>query len=114
MLASDIHQPQMFQGPTAQESRVSHPAAIAQGKLLLIGLMADAQLQADHIAMIDTTGTHTVEYYIGGKHFTGTCERESNLTTIKFLDDEGNEVQFQPGKTYIALPNTPREVKNIA
>ena len=64
--------------------------------------------------MIDTTGTHTVEYYIGGKHFTGTCERESNLTTIKFLDDEGNEVQFQPGKTSIALPNTPREVKNIA
>ena len=57
MLASDIHQPQMFQGPTAQESRVSHPAAIAQGKLLLIGLMADAQLHADHIAMIDTTGT---------------------------------------------------------
>jgi hypothetical protein len=64
--------------------------------------------------MIDSTGTHTVEYYIGGKHFTGTCERESVSTTTKFLDDEGNEVQFQPGKTYIALPDTSREVKNVA
>ena len=61
MLASDIHQPQMFQRPAAQERRVIHPAAIAQGKLLLIGLMADAQLHADHIAMIDTAGTTNLD-----------------------------------------------------
>ena len=64
--------------------------------------------------MIDTTGSHTVEYYIGGKHFTGTCERESIFETTKFLDDEGNEVQFLPGKTYIALPDTTRKVKHSA
>jgi hypothetical protein len=64
--------------------------------------------------MIDTTGTHTVEYYIGGKHFTGTCERESIFETTKFLDDEGNEVQFLPGKTYIALPDTARKIEHTA
>jgi hypothetical protein len=64
--------------------------------------------------IIDTTDTHTVEFYIGGKHFTGTCERESIFTTMKFLDDEGNEVQFVPGKTYIALPNTSREIEHTA
>ena len=64
--------------------------------------------------MIDSTGTHTVEYYVGGKHFTGTCERESILTTMKFLDDEGNEVQFAPGKTYIALPDAARKIEHNA
>jgi len=64
--------------------------------------------------MIDSTGTHTVEYYIGGKHFTGTCERESIFTTTKFLDDEGNEVQFLPGKTYIALPDEARKIEHAA
>jgi hypothetical protein len=64
--------------------------------------------------VIDTTGTHKVEYYIGGKHFTGTCERESIFTTTKFLDDEGNEMQFQPGKTYIALPDTARKIDYTA
>lgn len=64
--------------------------------------------------MIDTTGTHTVEYYIGGKHFTGTCERESIFTTTTFLDDEGDEVRFLPGKTYIALPDAARKVEHAA
>ena len=61
--------------------------------------------------IIDSTGTHAVEYFIGGKHFTGTCERESIFETTKFLDDEGNEVLFLPGKTYIALPDTDRKVE---
>ena len=58
--------------------------------------------------MIDTSGTHTVVYYIGGKYCTGICEQESIFTTIKFLDDEGNEVQFVPGKTYSALRYCPQ------
>jgi hypothetical protein len=61
--------------------------------------------------MIDSTGTHTVEYFIGGMHFTGTCERESIFTTTKFLDDRGNLVQFQPGKTFILLPDESREIR---
>jgi hypothetical protein len=64
--------------------------------------------------IIDSTGTHTVEYYIGGKHFTGTCERESIFETTKYLDDEGNEVMFLPGKTYIALADTDRKVEETA
>ncbi len=67
-----------------------------------------------HCPMIDSTGTHTVEYFIGGKHFTGTCERESIFETTSFLDEEGNEVKFLPGKTYIALPNTSRKVEYAA
>ena len=64
--------------------------------------------------MIESTGTHTVEYYIGGKHFTGTCERETIFDTTKFLDDKGNEVRFLPGKTYIALPDTARKIEHTA
>jgi hypothetical protein len=64
--------------------------------------------------MIDSTGAHAVEYFIGGKHFTGTCERESLFTTMKFLDDEGNEVQFIPGKTFIQMPQSHREIDYIA
>lgn len=64
--------------------------------------------------MIDTTGTHTVEYYVGGKHFTGTCERESIFSITTFLDDEGNEVQFLPGKTYIAMPDRSRKLEHNA
>jgi hypothetical protein len=56
--------------------------------------------------MIDSTGTHAVEYFIGGKHFTGSCERASIFETTKFYDDEGNPVQFTPGKTFILLPTS--------
>ena len=64
--------------------------------------------------MMASTGTQTVEYFIGGKHFTGTCERESIFTTTTILNDEGIEVQYLPGKTYIALPDTSRKAEHTA
>lgn len=64
--------------------------------------------------MIDSTGTHTVEYFIGGKHFTGTCERETIFDTTEFFDDEGNPVQFMPGKTFILLPHEARKIEYTA
>jgi hypothetical protein len=61
--------------------------------------------------MIDSTGTHAVEYFIGGKHFTGRGARASIVATPKFSDDEGNPVQFTPGKTFILLPDEAREIQ---
>lgn len=52
------------------------------------------------------------EYFIGGKHFTGSWSRKGITTSTVFVDDEGNEVQFKPGKTFIQviMPETEIEI----
>lgn len=45
----------------------------------------------------------TCDYFIGGTHFTGTFERARISQNTKYLDEQGNDVRFLPGKTYIQL-----------
>ena len=46
---------------------------------------------------------NTCDYFIGGKHFTGTWKRDSISNNTVYLDDAGNEVYFNPGHTYIEI-----------
>ncbi len=64
-----------------------------------------------NVPVIQATGTNKCEYFIGGKHFTGTWQRESRDTTTTYLDDEGNEVLLKPGKTYIQMLNQNKSVE---
>ena len=52
---------------------------------------------------VNLFGTNTCDYFIGGKHFTGTWVRDSIANNTIYYDDAGNEVVFNPGKTYIEL-----------
>lgn len=50
---------------------------------------------------VTTTGSGHCDYFIGGKHFTGTWVRNSVSENTTYLDDNGNEVLFNPGVTFI-------------
>ena len=49
------------------------------------------------------TGENECDYFIGGKHFKGTWRRDSLWQNTVYLDDEGQEVMFVPGQTYIQI-----------
>ena len=53
--------------------------------------------------MVALTGSNRCDYFIGGKHFTGTWVRGDVSETTKFLDSDGNVVVFKPGKTFIQI-----------
>ena len=58
--------------------------------------------------MLDTepVGSGDAEYYIGGKRMTGTWVRESLESPVVYLDSQGQEMVFQPGKTWIEMVRT--------
>lgn len=49
------------------------------------------------------TGENECDYFIGGKHFKGVWRRETVTQSTVYLDDEGQEVMFIPGQTYIQV-----------
>ncbi len=53
--------------------------------------------------VVALTGSNTCEYFIGGKHFSGTWSRDSVEESTVYYDDEGNVVNFVPGKTMIQV-----------
>lgn len=60
---------------------------------------------------VTTTGTGRCDYFIGGKHFTGTWKRDSVKENTVYLDDNGNEVLFNPGVTFIQTLKTEKSVE---
>ena len=48
-------------------------------------------------------GSNTCDYFIGGKHFTGSWSRASADSNTVYVDDAGNEVLLNPGKTFIQV-----------
>lgn len=56
-------------------------------------------------------GENTCDYFIGGKHFTGTWKRSRIRNNTVFYDDEGDKVKLNPGKTYIEILRMEREIE---
>ena len=50
------------------------------------------------------------EYFIGGTMKKGTWVRENASSMTKYYDEEGNEMAFQPGKTFIQIMRPESEV----
>lgn len=63
--------------------------------------------------IVALTGTNKCEYFIGGKHFTGTWVRNSVQESTTYLDDEGNVVAFKPGKTFIQIIKPSVEIEIV-
>jgi len=59
---------------------------------------------------VAVTGTNKCEYFIDGKHFTGYWERATVDDSTMYFDDEGNQVVFKPGKTYIQFLSGAEEI----
>ena len=49
------------------------------------------------------TGGGQAEIFQNGRHITGAWYRDSLYSRLIFLDDQGNELQFQRGKTFIVV-----------
>ena len=60
----------------------------------------DGDIERPVVALI---GTNRCDYFIGGKHFTGAWVRSDVSAATTFYDDEGNIVQFKPGKTFVQI-----------
>ena len=63
---------------------------------------------------VTVTGENRCEYFIGGKHFTGTWKRERLHRNTVYCDGNGEEVKLNPGTTYIQLLKTERAVEILA
>ena len=53
--------------------------------------------------LVELFGSNKCDYFIGGQHFTGTWTRSGADSSTVYLDDEGNVVNFKPGKTFIQV-----------
>ena len=60
---------------------------------------------------VTTVGTNKCHYFIGSKHFTGYWVRDSISANTTYFDDNGNEVLFNPGVTFIQLLKTEKSVE---
>lgn len=59
---------------------------------------------------IDLIGTGAAEYFIDGIMKKGTWERTDENSMTRYLDEEGNEIAFKPGKTFIQIMRNNSEV----
>lgn len=57
----------------------------------------------DSAPVVNLFTTGKADYFIGGKHFSGTWSRGSAEENTVYQDGEGNVVNFKPGKTYIQV-----------
>ena len=60
---------------------------------------------------VTTVGTNKCDYFIGSKHFTGYWVRDSISENTHYFDDNGNEVLFNPGVTFIQILKTEKSVE---
>ena len=60
---------------------------------------------------VTLTGRNKCDYFFGGKHLTGYWMRDNLTSNTVYYDDAGNEVVFNPGKTYIQLLKTEKSLE---
>ena len=53
--------------------------------------------------VVELIDTNTADYFVGGKHFTGTWTRNSLGENTVYFDADGNEVLLNPGVTFIQI-----------
>lgn len=56
-------------------------------------------------------GENKCDYFIGGKHFTGTWSRSKISKNTVYRDDDGDVVRFNPGKTFIEILRLERDIE---
>jgi len=56
-------------------------------------------------------GENKCDYFIGGKHFTGTWKRSRIRNNTVYYDDNGKKVKLNPGTTYIEVLRLEREIE---
>ena len=56
-------------------------------------------------------GENRCEYFIGGKHFSGTWKRAKISKNTVFYDDDGDKVKLNPGVTFIQILRLEREME---
>jgi hypothetical protein len=56
------------------------------------------------------TGKGKCEYFIDGKHFSGTWSRDAVENATEYYDQDGDLVAFRPGKTFIQIAKDKVEV----
>ena len=61
--------------------------------------------------MVVVVGKGKAEYFIGGKHVTGTWERADLNSQTVYRDDTGAEIVFRPGKTWIEMHPDTKAIK---
>lgn len=59
---------------------------------------------------MDLVGTGDAEYFIDGVMKKGTWERRDEGAMTRYFDEEGNEIPFEPGKTFIQIMRNDSEV----
>ena len=59
-------------------------------------------------------GENKCEYFIGGKHFTGTWKRPRIRNNTVYYDANGKKVKLNPGRTFIQILRTEKQAEILA
>lgn len=59
---------------------------------------------------IDLIGSRKAEYFTEGVKRTGTWERKDVFSLTRYYDEDGREISFKPGKTYVQIVRLDSEV----
>ena len=60
--------------------------------------------------LCEQLGSGKADFFVGGKHITGTWEKETYDTPTVYKDGSGNEIVLQPGNTWIAVHPDDKEI----
>ena len=60
---------------------------------------------------VELVGKNKCDYFIGGKHFTGTWKRSVVDKNTVYYDENGKKVSFNPGTTYIQILRTEKDLE---
>lgn len=61
--------------------------------------------------MVDVKGEGSAEFFIGGRHLTGTWEKTAYEEATKFYLEDGQELTLKPGNTWIHLHPDDEEIR---
>ncbi len=62
---------------------------------------------------IDIIGQGDAEYFLGGKYFKGTWSKKSLTAHTKYYDENGEQIKFTKGKTWVQVVRDNIEVEKI-
>ncbi|HHW08288.1 MAG TPA: DUF3048 domain-containing protein [Clostridia bacterium] len=63
---------------------------------------------------VELTGEGKAEYFLGGKHFTGTWRKKDLHSPTEYLDDQGNPIKLVRGKTWVQILRPGKAIHKVA
>jgi hypothetical protein len=89
-------------GPYVDRDNPGTPISFAN---VLIQRVKMTTLTGGYVSIKNFVGTGTAEIFTGGRYIAGAWSKAANEARTVFVDEQGNEVALQRGKTFVIITN---------